>query len=90
MGIKLEIPSYLQFATDGREAIELEGDTIGQCLDRLTKQYPVMTEKLFDPEGKLHPYIGIYLNGEDAYPDELTKPVQSGDEVYILYVIGGG
>lgn len=90
MGIKFQIPSYLQSATGSMESVEVEGDTIGQCLRQLTMRFPALEEKLFTTRGELHPFIGIYINNEDAYPDELSKPVQDGDEVHILYVIGGG
>jgi molybdopterin converting factor small subunit len=45
---------------------------------------------VFDKKGKLHNYIGIYVNGEDAFPQQLAKAVRDGDEIHILYIIGGG
>ncbi len=90
MSIKLEIPTYLQPFTNDRATIEVKGNTIGQCLDQLAAQFSDIGERLLTPDGELHAYVGIYINGEDAYPDELAKTVKDGDEVHILYVIGGG
>jgi len=90
VSIRIDIPPYLQPLTDNREVVAVDGRTIGACLDHLVRQFSRMGKMLFDEKGSLHSYVGIYLNGEDAYPDELTKPVAEGDTLYILYVIGGG
>ena len=90
MSIKIGIPSYLQSFTQNLETVEVNGSTVGECLGYLIKQFPAMKKKLFSKDGKLLDYVGIYINGEDAYPEELSKPVQDGDELFILYIIGGG
>ncbi len=90
MSIKIDIPSYLQPYTNSMEIVEVNGSTVGGCLNHLVKQFPGMEKMLFGKNGKLHSYVGIYINGEDAYPGELAKPVKEGDELYILYIISGG
>ena len=90
MSIKVAIPSYLQSFAGNLEAVEVNGSTIGGCLGHLVKQFPGIEKMLFDKDGKLLSYVGIYINGEDTYPDGLVKPVKDGDELYILYIIGGG
>ena len=90
MGIKINIPPYLQSFAGDRGEVEVTGNTAGECLSQLVEQFPGMGEMLFARDGRLLPYVGIYINGEDAYPDELVKPVKAGDEFYILYIIGGG
>jgi len=90
MSIKIDVPSYLQPYTNNTEMVEVNGSTVGECLDHLIKQFAGMEKMLFAKNGKLHSYVGIYVNGEDAYPEELAKPVEDGDKLYILYIIGGG
>ena len=90
MSIKIQIPSYLQPFTDNIEVIEVNGSTVGECLNHLVAQFPSSEKMLFARGSELHAYVGIYINGEDAYPDEIAKPVKDGDELYILYIIGGG
>ncbi len=90
MSLKIDIPSYLQPYTNNREMVEVNGSTVGECLDHLIKQFAGMEKMLFTKNGKLHSYVGIYVNGEDAYPEELAKPVEDGDKLYILCIIGGG
>jgi len=45
---------------------------------------------VFAKEGKLLDYVSIYVDGEFAYGDELAKPVKDGDELHVVYIIGGG
>jgi len=90
MSIKINIASYLKPLANNLEVVEVNGSTVGECLNHLVKQFPRMEKMLFDKNGELLSYAGIYLNGEDAYPEELAKPVKDGDELYILYIIGGG
>ncbi len=90
MSIKIDIPSYLQPFTNNMEVVEANGSTVGECLNHLVKQFPGMEKMLLAKNGKLFNYVNIYVNGEDAYPDELAKAVKDGDELHILYIIGGG
>ncbi len=90
MGVKIIIPSYLQPFTSNLEAVEVNGSTVGGCLNNLTKQFPDMEKKLFTPNGELDNYVGIFVNGEDSYPEGLAKLVEDGDKLNILYIIGGG
>jgi molybdopterin converting factor small subunit len=90
MSIKINIASYLKPLANNMEVVEVNGSTVGECLNHLVKQFPRMEKMLFDKNGELFSYVGIYVNGGDAYPEELAKPVKDGDELYILYIIGGG
>ena len=90
MSIKIHILSSLQPFTNNQEIIEVKGSTVGECLSQLIKQYPEIERRLLDKNDKLLSYVGLYVNGEDAYPEDLVKPVKNGDEIYILHIIGGG
>lgn len=94
MSVKVAIPTYLQVFTNNMEAVEVDGKTVGECLKNLTERFPDIGKVLFDNDGRLF-YSGlntvaIYVNGEDSYPEELNKRVKNGDEIRILYMIGGG
>lgn len=90
MSIEINIPSYLQPFTDSIEVVEVNRNTVGECLNHLVKQFPGIEKMLFTKNGKLLSYVSIYVNEEDAYPEELAKPIKDGDKLYILYIIGGG
>lgn len=90
MGIKVNIHPALYQYTNTQGIAEVNGDTVGQCLDNLVKQFPGIEKALFDKQGKLLNYIEIYVNGESTYPEELAKAVKEGDELHIVITIAGG
>jgi sulfur-carrier protein len=75
--------------TDGKEIIEVEGKTVGECLQNLVKKYPALDKDIFKT-GKLNSIIEVYLNGASAYPNELAKPVKDGDKINLVYMLSGG
>lgn len=91
MSVKINIPSNLHHFTNDQAVAEVNGNTVGQCLDDLVRQFPGIETRLYDNKGKLLNYVDIYVNLESSYPEELAKPVRDGDELHItLFVIAGG
>ncbi len=90
MTVKLYIAPHLQQYAGNKAMVEVEGRQVGECLDQLIKLFPDMERMLFDEKGKLLPQVVIYVNLADAYPEELAKAVEDGDEVHVAYVIAGG
>ena len=90
MSIKVNIPSYLKPYTNDKEVVEVNGNSVNECLNHLVKQFPDMRKMVFAKDGRLLDYVSIYVDGDFAYIDELAKPVKDGDELHLLYIIGGG
>ena len=90
MGIEIDIPSYLRSFASDKEAVEVSGGTIGECLNDLIRKYPLLENEIFDKKGKLLSVFEIYLNGASAYPDELAREVKDGDEIHLLAMLAGG
>ena len=89
MSIKIDV-SHLRQYTDDQQTVEINGSTVGQCLDHLIKQYPSIEQQLFDEDGKLHNEIDIFINREFLHSEDLDKLVKDGDELHIAFLIGGG
>ncbi|MFH0725123.1 MAG: MoaD/ThiS family protein [Pseudomonadota bacterium] len=90
MSVILNIHKTHRHYTSGLETVEVDGNTIGDCINALVERFPEMKAALFDGKGKLKNQIEIYLNSESAYPDELKKKVNTGDEIYITVMLAGG
>ncbi len=90
MSTKININPLLYQYTNEQGTAEVNGDTVGQCLDHLVEQFPGIEKGLFDKNGKLLNFIDIYVNKESSYPEELAKPVKDGDELHIVITIAGG
>ncbi|MFH0768775.1 MAG: MoaD/ThiS family protein [Chloroflexota bacterium] len=90
MGITIKIhPILSQYAGD-RDKVEVNGSTVGDCLNDLVEQFPDIKKELFNKNGGLLHYISIWVNGADTYPAELAKQVRDGDELYLLPLFAGG
>lgn len=90
MAIKIHVHTTHRQFTQGAEIVEVEGQTVGECLNHLIQQYPAMEKALFAQKGKLHNHVEIYLNHKSAYPNELLKPVRDGDEIHLVLMLAGG
>ena len=96
MNIKMHLYLGLPRLTNTEDIIDIidvNGNTVGQCLDHLVKQFPDVGEALFDEKGRLLDRIDIWVNTMPAYADGLNRPVKDGDELYLFaskLVVGGG
>ena len=90
MSVEINIPTFLQHLTGDVKVVCVKGKTVGKCFADLIKQYPRLEERLYDKRGKLLKNLNVYVNGESAYPETLTKPVNDGDIIQIVYVVIGG
>jgi molybdopterin converting factor small subunit len=86
MGIKIEIPLIMQKVSEGRQIVEVTGNTVRECLADLISQYPG-TKEWFAPD---NPIVWIVLNQSVVNFSELDKKIVEGDELSIIIVIGGG
>jgi len=90
MSVRINLhPNLYQFTND-QVIVEVEGRTVGECVNQLVKRFPRVKSMLFDKSGNLLNYVDIYVNGESSYPEELAKPVKDGDEIHITLIIAGG
>ena len=90
MSVRINIHPILHHFTNGQDVVQVNGSTVGQCLEQLVAQFPELKERLFDRDGKLLNHVDVYVNGESAYPEELAKPIKGGDELHIVLIITGG
>jgi molybdopterin synthase sulfur carrier subunit len=90
MPVKVNLYPWLSQVVGGKEPINVTGSTIGECLDKIDAGHPGVKELLLNKEGNVKSYVLILLNGENAYPKELSKPVKDGDEISILLFADGG
>ncbi len=90
MGAKINIHRTHRHLTNGLDVVEVEGSTVGDCLNHLFEQFPGMKEAVFDKQGRLLNVVEIFVNHQSAYPDELSKPIKDGDEIHIILMLAGG
>ena len=90
MTIEIVIPAFLQPLTGGASLYDVDGKTLGECLNKLAEQFPALREKIYTGRKTLHKGINLFINGERTNPKELTRSVADGDRIHIAYVTVGG
>ena len=90
MTVEIVIPAFLQPFTGGANLAQTSGKTLGECLTELIGQFPVLQEKIYSGRNKLHNGINVFINGKQADPKELARPLQDGDKIYLAYTTVGG
>ena len=89
--VPIYIPTALQRFVGQQETIRLSGKTVGEVLDNLAVQYESLRAHLYNEEGRLRPFINVFLNDEDIRHiqglDSLVKP---GDAISLVPSIAGG
>jgi len=90
MSAEIELSSIFARYSNNQLNIKVEGNTVGECLKNLFRQYPKLEKLLLTREGKLQHAYDVFINGESSYPREMTKPVRDGDKLNIVFIIQGG
>jgi molybdopterin converting factor small subunit len=90
MSVDVEISPIFGRYTDDVLNMKVEGKTVRECLHDLVRQFPKLKKMLLDKEGNLMHSYDYYINGENVYPRDMARPLQSGDKLNILFVIHGG
>ncbi|HEV8130963.1 MAG TPA: molybdopterin-synthase adenylyltransferase MoeB [Acidobacteriota bacterium] len=91
MSNKVLIPTPLRQYAGKSDSVQLEGKTIRELLDNLTRQYVDLRKHLFNEEGKLRSFVNVYVNDEDIrYLQKENTPLNDGDVVSIVPSIAGG
>ncbi len=90
MSIKVHLHKTHRRFTNGQEAVDVVGQTVGECLQQLIRQYPDLESALFDGKDKLQKTIEVYLNMQSTYPDELAKKTKDGDMIHVTLMLAGG
>ncbi len=90
MAVRVRIHPFLRKLTGGQEVVEVQGRTLGQCLEDLEAKFPGIKQQICDPKGNLADPWEVYVNSSSSHPEGLAKPVQEGDELAIMALILGG
>jgi molybdopterin converting factor small subunit len=87
----IRIPPVLRAQVGDAKQVEAQGGTVGEVLQHLLGQHPVLRDQLLTPEGQLNRFVNVYLNGQDIrYLGELDTPVGERDTLIVLPAMAGG
>jgi len=94
MSVKIKLPGKIFHKyTNGQDLIKVEGDTLGECLNDLIRQFPGMRPWVFhrqDSGQEILKIAVLLVNGKSVYPFNTETPVKDGDEITLTMAILGG
>jgi molybdopterin synthase sulfur carrier subunit len=91
MTVTVKIPTPLRKFTADKDAVLVEGSTVGAALRDLEGKHPGIWTKLCDDEGKVRRFINIYAGDEDIrFQEGLDTAILAGAEISIVPAIAGG
>jgi molybdopterin/thiamine biosynthesis adenylyltransferase/rhodanese-related sulfurtransferase/molybdopterin converting factor small subunit len=91
MANKILIPTPLRPYADKQEAVEVDGQTVGEMLANLTSRYSDLRKHLYTDDGKLRSFVNVYVNDDDIrYLEREKTTVKPGDTISIIPSVAGG
>ena len=87
----LKIPTPLRSYTDGKVEVSVSGGNVAEAVQHLVQQYPTLQPHLFNGEGRLRPFVNLFL-GENNINDlqGLETPLSEDTKVLLIPSIAGG
>ena len=87
----VKLPPVLRKLSNGAKQVQVEGQTIGEVLDALDRQFPTIKNQLLTEDGQIARFVNVYLNDEDVrFMEGLVTPVPSDATIVILPAMSGG
>ncbi|MDY6880193.1 MAG: MoaD family protein [Desulfatiglans sp.] len=91
MNVTIRFSAPLRRFTDGRAYVELKAANVGECLRSLQDLFPSLKQELWNNEGGLNPFLGVFVNGENINSlQSLLTPLGTDDEISIIPAVAGG
>jgi molybdopterin/thiamine biosynthesis adenylyltransferase/rhodanese-related sulfurtransferase/molybdopterin converting factor small subunit len=91
MAHRVLIPTPLRPYTGQKDAIEVEGGTVGEALASLTTSYSDLRKHLYADDGKLRHFVNVYVNDDDIrYLERDATKLKDGDVISIVPSVAGG
>ncbi len=91
MAVTVRIPAPLRRLTRGQGELALEARTVHEALQALAQEYPQLGQRLLDEQGRLKPFVNVYLNDEDVrFLQDLDTPLPDGAVLTLVPAMSGG
>ena len=91
MPYEVRLPTVLRQHAGGQATVQANGDTLGEAVEDLVRQFPGLAGQVVTDEGTLHRFVNVYVNDDDArYLDKLETKLSDGDVISILPAVAGG
>jgi molybdopterin converting factor small subunit len=86
--VQVRIPTPLRSYTGDQKVVSADGDTLGDVLVDLDRQFPGLRFRVVDEQGRLRKHVNVWLDRERVR--DLSTPLDGVGEVVIMQALSGG
>jgi molybdopterin synthase sulfur carrier subunit len=91
VAVEVRLPTILRQHAGGQASVQGIGETVGEVLEDLVRQFPGLAGQVVTEDGALHKFVNVYVNDDDVrYLEGLETKVPDGSVVSILPAVAGG
>ena len=91
MSAVVQIPAPLRSYTGDERQVRVQGSTVGDALDDLSRRFPQIRRHLYAESGELRMFVNVYVNDANIRDlSGLATRVSEGDTLLIVPSIAGG
>jgi molybdopterin synthase sulfur carrier subunit len=85
------IPTPLRKFTNGTSGVLIQASTLPDVIQELVEIYPDLTKYLLDPDGKIAPFISVFIGSDNIRHLDLEQAeVKENTVISIVSAIAGG
>jgi sulfur-carrier protein len=83
-------PTVMRKCVGGRARASVPGETVSEVLHAIYEGFPALRAEILDCQGKLKPFIAVFVNSTSLSEVDEHAPVRQDDEIHIVPAIAGG
>ena len=84
------IPTAYRAPTRGQAEVAVAGASVLECLRAVEARFSGFLELVLDAQGDVHPFVKLFVNGEQIAPADLGVSISAEDRIEVLAAIAGG
>ena len=84
------IPTAYRAPTNGVAEINTSGSDVISNLRDVDRQHRGFLDLVLDTNGAVHPFVKLFINGEEIAREALDAPLSASDRLEVLAAIAGG
>jgi len=88
--VRIRIPTPLRPLVEDRPEVEVEARTVGEALERLTRENERLRAQLYGEDGELRNFVNVYVGDRDARELGHDAELPEDAELSIVPSIAGG
>jgi len=86
----VKIPPPYRGPTAGAASFDAKGGTVRECLDSTAAAFPGLGARRLDPEGRVHRFVTLFVNGDEIDRSDIDRSVAPDDEIDVVAAVAGG